>query len=79
MNWSVNFSNLPENNKDLNLDSIPEFESLKDMDYQFVEDTINEFLQKQKNIAEYKKNLEKKQREKDEWDNFILYKPYIIS
>lgn len=66
MNWSVNFSNLPENNKDLNLDLIPEFESLKDMDYQFVEDTINEFLQKQKNIAEYKKNLEKKQREKDE-------------
>lgn len=66
MNWSVNFSNLSENNKDLNLDPIPEFESLKDMDYQFVEDTINEFLQKQKNIAEYKKNLEKKQREKDE-------------
>lgn len=66
MNQSVNFSNIPNNLENLNLDPIPEFEQLQNMDYQFVEDTINEYLQKQRNITEYKKNLEKKQREKDE-------------
>lgn len=66
MNQSVNFSNVPNNLENLDLDPIPEFEQLQNMDYQFVEDTINEYLQKQRNITEYKKNLEKKQREKDE-------------
>lgn len=66
MNRSVNFSSVSNNLENLDLDPIPEFEQLQNMDYQFVEDTINEYLQKQRNITEYKKNLEKRQREKDE-------------
>lgn len=43
-----------------------DMESLRDMDFQFVEDTISEYLAKQKYIKEWKEQQKRKQERDDD-------------
>lgn len=57
MNCSIESTNVSEE-----LD----MESLRDMDFQFVEDTISEYLEKQKYIKEWKQEQKRKQERDDD-------------
>lgn len=57
MNCSIESTNVSEE-----LD----MESLRDMDFQFVEDTIFEYLEKQKYIKEWKEQQKRKQERDDD-------------